>query len=286
MPDRDGEPGIGTAVFNYDCDQEDEVDRYRGMLDTQPGLAVVGLKRSALGVRFLIGRWERLLRLIKEEGTLYGNDRNEAINYQGARATNPEDLFQSEGAYLTWIYCLMCQPEPKDEHFVALGNEHWMPASLMDRGSEQWLGDASLCKKLLEELAERELAYLRPREERLRRNYEDAGAGRCRGPQAGAPGSGRGPAAAGGGGPRSPVPPRLPRLPEGARLAPRPAGCRVNPRRTCTATADDTPTTVVPESMSVEQGVAQRKQEAAALAPGGENGIGPPIPGETGRGRR
>ena len=86
------------------------------MLETQPGAAVVGLKRSALGVRFLIGRWERLLGLIQEEGTLYGNDRNEAINYQGAKASNPEDLFQSEGAYLTYLYCLMCQPEPKDEH--------------------------------------------------------------------------------------------------------------------------------------------------------------------------
>src|ERR1700691_6061058 len=43
---------INTAVFDYDCEQEDEVDRYRAMLGTQPGIAVVGLKRSALGVRF------------------------------------------------------------------------------------------------------------------------------------------------------------------------------------------------------------------------------------------
>ena len=114
---------IRTAMFHFDCDQEDEVDRYREMLETEPGRAVVGLKRSALGVRFLIGRWERLLRLLQKEGTLYGNDRNEAIHYQGARARKPEDLFESEGAYMTWLYCLMCQPEPKDEHFVAIGND-------------------------------------------------------------------------------------------------------------------------------------------------------------------
>ena len=156
------------------------------MLATQPGAAVVGLKRSALGVRFLIGRWERLLRLIQEEGTLYGNDRNEAINYQGARASKPEDLFESEGAYLTWLYCLMCQPAPKDEQFVAMGNEKWMPASLMDRPPAEWLGEAALCRKLLVELAERELAYLRPREERLRgstmrsrRGMAPRSAGRC-----------------------------------------------------------------------------------------------------------
>ena len=163
---------------------------------TEPGLAVVGLKRSALGVRFLIGRWERLLRLIKEEGTLYGNDRNEAIHYQGARCTTPEDLFQSEGAYLTWLYCLMCQPHPKNEQFVALGNERWMPAGLMDRGPEQWLGTAPQCRKLLLELAERELAYLRPRENAPAEKLRRAGAGWCRGPPAGAPGSGGGAAAA------------------------------------------------------------------------------------------
>ena len=27
---------IRTAAFDYDCDREDEVNRYRGMLDTQP----------------------------------------------------------------------------------------------------------------------------------------------------------------------------------------------------------------------------------------------------------
>ena len=52
---------IRTARFQFDCNQEDQVQRYRDLLETQPGVAVVGLNRSALGVRFLIGRWERLL---------------------------------------------------------------------------------------------------------------------------------------------------------------------------------------------------------------------------------
>ena len=80
---------IGTAVFQYDCDQEDEVDRFRALLPTRPGAAVLGLKRSALGVRFLIGRWDRLLRLIQKDGTLYGNDRTELIHYQGRSCDGP-----------------------------------------------------------------------------------------------------------------------------------------------------------------------------------------------------
>ena len=47
---------IRTAVYNYDCAMDDEVRRYRDMLPTQPAAALVGLKRSALGLRFLIQR--------------------------------------------------------------------------------------------------------------------------------------------------------------------------------------------------------------------------------------
>ena len=88
---------IRTAVFQYDCDHEDEVQYYRNLLETQPGVAVLGLKRSALGVRFLICRSERLLRLLQEEGTLYGRDRDEAIHYQGAARSSPRTCTSRKG---------------------------------------------------------------------------------------------------------------------------------------------------------------------------------------------
>ena len=163
---------VRTAIFKYDCAQEDEVDHYRRMLESRPGEAVVGLKRSALGCRFLIGRLERLLGLIDTEGTLYGNDRDELIHYQGARATNPENLFQSEGAYITWLYCLMAQPVPDLEHMAALGQVGIMPAGLKDREPEHFLGEHDLCRQLLRKRIEGELAALRPREELLRKTYE------------------------------------------------------------------------------------------------------------------
>ena len=206
---------VRTAIFHFDCEQEDEIQRFRDMLESRPGVAVVGLKRSALGCRFLILRWERLLRLLESDGTLYGKDRDEAIHYQGARATDPANLFESEGAYLTWIYCLMAQPDPRDEDFVEIGNKSWMPMGLNDRKIHHWLGDDALSRKLLKEIAERELAALRPREERLRKNYEEPARWR-RDPQAVHPGPGGGPAGARDGPPRSPVPPRLWCLPEGA----------------------------------------------------------------------
>jgi hypothetical protein len=97
---------IRTAVFDFNCAQEDEVQRYRAMLATSPGAAILGLKRPALCFRHLIMRWERFERLLQRDGTWYGGDRNEAINYQGTRATPPESLSESEAGYLTWLYCL------------------------------------------------------------------------------------------------------------------------------------------------------------------------------------
>ena len=164
---------IRTAVLDFDRDQEDEVERYRAMLETAPGAAVLGLKRSALGVRLLISRFERLERLLRRDGTLYGNDRDELINYQGAVAAPPESLSRSERAYLTWLYCLMAQPAPKDKDFVAVGNERWTPPSLYDRDPRDWLGGKAVSRKILKDLVERELAGLRQREELLRTNYEE-----------------------------------------------------------------------------------------------------------------
>ncbi len=50
---------IRTAVYDVDCAMEDQVERYREMLPTQPRAAMIGLKRSAMGLRFLIQRWEQ-----------------------------------------------------------------------------------------------------------------------------------------------------------------------------------------------------------------------------------
>jgi hypothetical protein len=164
---------IRTAVYNLDCAMDDEVRRYRDMLPTQPAAAVVGLKRSAPGLRFLIQRWERLLRLLAEEETWYGSDRDEAIHYLGAKAGKPENLFGSEGAYLTWVYCVMTQTDAKDKDFIDLGQEQVMPKSIQDRKPEHWLPMRDHCLMLLIELANRELAALRPRAEYLRLTIEE-----------------------------------------------------------------------------------------------------------------
>ena len=110
---------------------------------------------------------------LQRDGTWYGGDRNEAINCQGARATPPESLSESEAGYLTWLYCLMAQPAPKDKDFVAAGKESWTPPALYDREPRDWLGEPPVCRKILADMVQRELASLRQRESVLRTNYEE-----------------------------------------------------------------------------------------------------------------
>jgi hypothetical protein len=165
---------IRTALFRHDVREEDRVQLYRDMLPTRPHHAILELKRLALGCRYLVGRLERILELLSDEGTLYGNDRNEAIHLCGARAgADRECLFESTGAYLVWLYALASQPAPKDQDFIDLGNVRYMPEELRDRETEQWLGPPEVCRELLMALFERMLADLRAREELLRTQYEE-----------------------------------------------------------------------------------------------------------------
>ncbi len=110
---------------------------------------------------------------MREDKSWSGNDRDEAINYLGARAGVPENLFASDGAFLTWVYCVMTQPDPKDKDFAVLGRLEVMPKAIQDRKPEHWLPLRDHCLKLLQAMAERELAALRPREEYLRLTFEE-----------------------------------------------------------------------------------------------------------------
>jgi hypothetical protein len=165
---------IRTALFRFNIAEEDKVQRCRDMMPTRPDLAMLYLGRSALGCRFLIERLERIIKLLSEEGTLYGNDRNEGINLCGAKAgADRECLFESAGAYLVWLFALAAQPAPKDQDFIDLGNAAYMPQELRDRQPGSWFGPPEVGRALLVELFSRMLADLRDRERTLRALYEE-----------------------------------------------------------------------------------------------------------------
>src|SRR5262245_14497081 len=73
---------VRTADRCWEEAQEDDVAKYQRMFHISPSAAVVGLKRSAAGCRWLIGEWERLEAALAADGTWYGLDRMEAILFQ------------------------------------------------------------------------------------------------------------------------------------------------------------------------------------------------------------
>jgi hypothetical protein len=162
---------VRTAELCWEEAQEDAVEGYRRMLDGDPRAAVVGLKRSAAGCRWLIVRWEYLEQKLKADGTWYGCDRIEAIQLQGLSAM-VEDLYISEQAYMTWLNALAAQPNPKERDIQLVLDRRVMPKSIQDRDGEIWRPDPALCRAALAAIVARELAFLRVRAGRLQSFYE------------------------------------------------------------------------------------------------------------------
>jgi hypothetical protein len=163
---------IRTAQYRHDCGQEDEVIRLQQLLEDCPGESIKGLERTALGCRFMIARYERLLTFLKKENTLFGNDRDELIRFQGARP-DVEHLSKSETAYLTRLFCLAIRANTTNEDYVDLHEQRGMPEAMKDRETFDWVGSPQLCHEYLEALIQRGLAGLRGREATLRTEFEE-----------------------------------------------------------------------------------------------------------------
>jgi hypothetical protein len=163
---------VRTADRYWEEAQEDAIERFRRMLDTDPGTAVVGLRRFAAGCRWMIARWERLEQLLAADGTWYGMDRFEAIQLQGLSGV-VLNLYESEPAYFTWLHCLAAQPNPKQRDTDLVLDRRVMPKSVQDRDLEVWPGDPEASRAYLAAIVARALPPLRARAELLRVKYEE-----------------------------------------------------------------------------------------------------------------
>jgi hypothetical protein len=132
----------------------------------------MSLKRSALGVRYLIARWERLAQRLSEEGTWYGLDRSEAIQLQGYSAA-VENIYFAEPAWETWRDCLAAQPNPKVPDIELICALDVVPKGIQDRDVVLWRPDPEQCRGRLRALVEGALPALRALEARLRVEEEE-----------------------------------------------------------------------------------------------------------------
>jgi hypothetical protein len=162
-----------TALRDFDRAQEDEVERLYRTLDGDPRAAVAGLKRFSAGVRYLIESWERLGRQLEQDGTWYGNDRIEAIHLQGIWVVTVEDLYLSEPAYWTWVWCLAAQPNPKERDIEFVLDRRIMPKRIRDMDNPVWPADPEESRARLCALVASTLPPLRELEVQLRTQYDE-----------------------------------------------------------------------------------------------------------------
>jgi hypothetical protein len=163
---------VRTAERYWEEAQEDAVARNERMFHISPRTAVVNLKRSAAGCRWLIAQWERLEKALAAHGSWYGGDRIDAILLLGFSAS-VDDLYLCEDAYWIWVHCLAAQHNTKQRDIDLALDGRIMPKSLQDREIAVWPRDPAASRAELAAIVARELSLLRAREELLRLRYEE-----------------------------------------------------------------------------------------------------------------
>jgi hypothetical protein len=163
---------IDKARLMYDRAQEDALEKARELFATNPGLAMVHIKRLAIGCRWLLGRFQRLAAVVQRDGYLAGSDRDELISYMGGEPYI-DRLVYGDGAWMTWLSCEVCRPEPDIEEMKTLCRPECQPETIRGRDQHTWLGPRPFHRYAIEQMIEEQIAELTRREHDLRVNHED-----------------------------------------------------------------------------------------------------------------
>ncbi len=151
-----------------------EDDAYKSLLLFNSDCCAAGnaLERSAVGLRELIRRWERLAKLLSDEGTWYGSDRLEVIRLKG-HSPRVLDLYLQEDAYWIWVHCLAAQANPGQRDIDLILREDVMPKRLQDKNVQVWRPDPDQSRQYLLDLVTGELTRLKSAEAAFRLSYEE-----------------------------------------------------------------------------------------------------------------
>jgi hypothetical protein len=163
---------ISNARVMYDRAQEDALEKARELFATNPGLAMVHIKRLAVGCRWLLGRFQRLAAVLQRDGYLAGSDRDELIAYMGGEPYI-DRLVYGDGAWMTWLSCEVCRPEPDIEEMKTLCRPECQPETIRGRDQHTWLGPRPFHRYVIEQMIEEQIAQLTRLEHDLRVNQED-----------------------------------------------------------------------------------------------------------------
>jgi hypothetical protein len=163
---------VRTADLLFDRAQQDYVVKCKEIFTQNCESAMREMTRSAAGCRWCIHWWKELDKKLKADGTWYSIDKYGAIMFQGL-AARLDLLCLSEVAYTTWVDCLVCMPNPKQEDIDKILDPANIPKGLRDRDVTLWPGDPVASRARLDAIVTRELERLEALEATLRVQFEE-----------------------------------------------------------------------------------------------------------------
>jgi hypothetical protein len=163
-----------TAEKRWREEREDEVTYDTRLYNQDPPMALARLKRTAGGLRYLIGRWQHINHCLSTEGTLYGMDLIDCVQIQGHSAVI-DHLFLSEAAWETFRDALAARPNPHPRDIEMICAPDVVPKSIQERALPLWRPDPEAARARLRAIVDRELPPLVALEAELRVQYEEPG---------------------------------------------------------------------------------------------------------------
>src|SRR5262249_17988503 len=124
---------IHNALANLDRAHEEEVDALKARFHKEPAAAVAGLRQSALGCRWLLGRWQRLRALLDSYGNWARPARDELIRLLGQP---PKDPWKYPEVFEIELHGLLAEPSPPPRDVELL--LHCVPASARAVYLKRW----------------------------------------------------------------------------------------------------------------------------------------------------
>src|SRR4051794_20297625 len=163
---------VRNAEEEWDGAQEQLVESFKAMLKDDPAEAVRGLRRSALGCRWLLQEWNNLSEQLEEDGCWFANsERDQAIRLLSMR---PEALKADPEVYLLCFRNLSAREHVSPEVLAWYLDRRNMPEIFhrVMQGNDAPM-DREISRQGLRDQVAKEVDHLTGREERLGLNIEE-----------------------------------------------------------------------------------------------------------------
>ena len=163
---------VREATKTWDEQRADEVEGWKTLLATDPAVAVRGLRKTAAGLRYMVGRWEVLGAEFAGCGKWVRQETEEAVRLLG-QSPDPATLAQQPGAWRVKFLNVLCaRGEPAPETLAWYVDPRRFPNTSEAAGLSARPPARDEARALLCDLIASELASLRDLAEFIEAEYD------------------------------------------------------------------------------------------------------------------